>query len=159
MRCITLAGARSAVRHRGDMMIVAASSAEIRMQHASIVALRPATCLLNWTIFRRALALIPLASPLNSRTRLNGMSRLPSTTDVIEPPRPVRFVPNRHRVALAHSGNPAFRRPSINSVEFFGTRAISADIVKAGSISSTRAAASCASASRPRWAKADARQR
>jgi hypothetical protein len=59
-----------------------------------------------------------------------------------------------------HSGNPAFRRPSINSSTFFlGSRAISADIVKAGSISSTRAAASCASASRPRWAKADARQR
>src|SRR6266403_1294914 len=59
----------------------------------------------------------------------------------------------------AYSGNPAFRRPSINSFEFLGTRAICADIVKAGSISSTRAAAACASASRPRWAKADARPR
>ena len=39
------------------------------------------------------------------------------------------------------------------------TRPILADIVKAGSTSSRRAAASRASASRPRWAKADARQR
>ena len=59
----------------------------------------------------------------------------------------------------SYSGNPAFRRPSINSFAFDSPpRAIYADIVKAGSISSTRAAASCASASRPRWAKADARQ-
>src|SRR6266702_2173465 len=41
----------------------------------------------------------------------------------------------------AYSGNPAFRRPSINSFEFLGTRAICADIVKAGSISSARDAA------------------
>ena len=62
--------------------------------------------------------------------------------------------------APGYSGNPAFRRPSINSFAFeYPPRAINADIVKAGSISSTRAAASCASASRPRWAKADARQR
>jgi hypothetical protein len=62
--------------------------------------------------------------------------------------------------APGYSGNPAFRRPSINSFAFgCPPRVINADIVKAGSISSTRAAASCASASRPRWAKADARQR
>ena len=62
--------------------------------------------------------------------------------------------------APGYSGNPAFRRPSINSFAFdCPPRAINADIVKAGSISSTRAAASRASASRPRWAKADARQR
>ena len=65
-----------------------------------------------------------------------------------------------YETAHAHSGNPAFRRPSINSFAFDSPpRAIYADIVKAGLISSTRAAASCASASRPRWAKADARQR
>ena len=67
---------------------------------------------------------------------------------VIRSPRPY--------CAPGYSGNPAFRRPSINSFTFLGPRAINADIVKAGSISSTRAAASCASASRPRWAKADA---
>ena len=61
------------------------------------------------------------------------MSRLPSTTDVIGPPRHVRFVPNRHRVALAHSGNPAFRSPSINSFAFdCPPRAIHADILKDG---------------------------
>ena len=60
----------------------------------------------------------------------------------------------------AHSGNPAFRRPSINSFAFdCPPRAIAADIVKAGSISSRRVAASRASASRPRWALADARTR
>jgi hypothetical protein len=43
----------------------------------------------------------------------------------------------------AHSGNPAFRRPSISSFEFdCPPRAINADIVNAGSSSSTRAAAS-----------------
>ena len=64
------------------------------------------------------------------------------------------------RAHHAHSGNPALRRPSICSFAFDSPpRAIYADIVKAGSISSTRAAASRASASRPRWAKADARQR
>jgi hypothetical protein len=62
--------------------------------------------------------------------------------------------------STTHSGNPAFRRPSINSVAFdCAPRAIHADTVKAGSVSSRRAAASRASASRPRWAKADARQR
>jgi hypothetical protein len=61
--------------------------------------------------------------------------------------------------ARAHSGNPAFRRPSINRGEFdCPPRAIHAETVKVGSVSSTRAAASRASASRPRWARADARQ-
>src|SRR6478672_13140575 len=61
---------------------------------------------------------------------------------------------------IGQQGNPAFRRPSIYSFAFdCPPRAINADIVKAGSISSTRAAASRDSASRPRWAKADARQR
>jgi hypothetical protein len=59
-----------------------------------------------------------------------------------------------------HSGNPALRRPSISSFEFdCPPRAVHSEIVNAGSVSSTRAAASRASASRPRWAKADARQR
>jgi hypothetical protein len=59
-----------------------------------------------------------------------------------------------------HSGSPAFRRPSINSFEFdCPPRAIHVVIVKSGSTSSTRAAASRASASRPRWAKAEVRQR
>jgi len=61
------------------------------------------------------------------------------------------------RAHHAHSGNPALRRPSISSKNDSPPRAINADIVKAGSTSSKRAAASCASASRPRWAKADAR--
>jgi hypothetical protein len=66
--------------------------------------------------------------------------------------------PRRRKRARAHSGNPAFRRPSVNSFAFDRPpRAIHADIVKAGSTSSIRAAASRASASRPRWAKADAR--
>jgi hypothetical protein len=60
----------------------------------------------------------------------------------------------------AHSGNPAFRSPSIISFAFVcPPRAIHADIVKTGSSPSRCAAASRASASRPRWAKADARQR
>jgi hypothetical protein len=68
--------------------------------------------------------------------------------------------PRRRKRARAHSGNPAFRRPSINSFALdCPPRAIHADIVKAGSVSSTRAAASRVSSSRPRWAKADARQR
>lgn len=85
--------------------------------------------------------------------------------DVLIPPNG-RFAPQgaitsrRHKPARAHSGNPAFRSPSINSFEFeCPPRAIYADIVKAGSCSNTRAAASRASTSRPRWAKADARQR
>jgi hypothetical protein len=58
------------------------------------------------------------------------------------------------------SGSPALRSPSVSSFAFVcPPRAIHADIVKAGSSASRRAAASCASASRPRWAKADARQR
>jgi hypothetical protein len=75
----------------------------------------------------------------------------------------MRFHPCAALAAFTHraySGNPAFRRPSINSFEFAcPPRAIQADIVKAGSSSSRRAAASRASASRPRWAKADARHR
>jgi hypothetical protein len=60
-----------------------------------------------------------------------------------------------------YSGNPALRKPSIISFALIDSwlRAIHANIVKAGSNSSTPAAASRASASRPRWAKADARQR
>ena len=66
----------------------------------------------------------------------------------------------RRTCARAHSGNPAFRRPSINSFKCDCLRRpILADIVKAGSVSSRRAAASRASPSRPRWAKADARQK
>ena len=60
----------------------------------------------------------------------------------------------------SYSGNPAFRSPSINSFAFdCPLRAIHPDIVKEGSTSSRRAAAFRASTSRPRWAKADARQR
>ena len=57
----------------------------------------------------------------------------------------------RRTRARAHSGNPAFRRPSINSFKCDCLRRpILADIVKAGSVSSRRAAASRASPSRPR---------
>jgi hypothetical protein len=67
---------------------------------------------------------------------------------------------HRQERAPAHSGNPAFRSPSSASFAFdCPPRAIHSDIVKAGSSSSTRAAASWASALRPRWANADARQR
>src|SRR6516165_1452883 len=62
-----------------------------------------------------------------------------------------------HRV---HSGNPAFRRPSIKRFHFEkAPRASHEEIVNVGSISSIRAAACRASASRSRWANADARQR
>jgi hypothetical protein len=97
-------------------------------------------------------------------------SALPLRADVAQRNRHVRFVrhnqthapqqsasirsPRRH---WSYSGNPAFRRPSINSFEVDSPRwATHADIVKAGSVSSRRAAASRASASRPRWAKAHA---
>ena len=68
---------------------------------------------------------------------------------------------SRQRWALgSYSGTPALRRPSIISFEFdWPPRSIHADIVKAGSSSAIRAIASRASASRPRWAKAEARQR
>jgi len=60
----------------------------------------------------------------------------------------------------SYSGNPAFRSPSVTSCAFdCPPQAIHPDIVTAGLTSSRRAAASRASASRPRWAKADARQR
>jgi len=61
------------------------------------------------------------------------------------------------RTSTAHSVSPASRNPSIISFAVFDSwlRPIHADIVKAGSISSMRAAASRASASRPKWAKAD----
>ncbi|OKO78267.1 hypothetical protein AC628_13685 [Bradyrhizobium sp. NAS96.2] len=47
------------------------------------------------------------------------------------------------QASTAHSVNPAFRKPSIISLAFIDSRlrAIHADIVKAGSISSIRAAA------------------
>src|SRR6202163_4036215 len=64
------------------------------------------------------------------------------------------------RLDVAHSGSPAFRSPSVSSVAFdCPPRAIHEEIVKAGSTSRRDAAASRASASRPRWAQADARQR
>src|ERR1700736_3988060 len=64
------------------------------------------------------------------------------------------------RLDVAHSGSPAFRSPSVSSVAFdCPPRAIHEEIVKAGSTSRRHDAASRASASRPRWAKADARQR
>ena len=58
-------------------------------------------------------------------------------------------------------GQPRFAITLDHQLRIFDSRlrAIHADIVKAGSISTARAAASRASASRPRWAKADARQR
>ena len=62
--------------------------------------------------------------------------------------------------STVYSGNPAFRRPSVTSCAFdCPPQALHPDIVKAGLTSSRRAAASRASASHPRWTKADARQR
>jgi hypothetical protein len=59
--------------------------------------------------------------------------------------------PRLHKRTRAYSGNPAFRRPSMYSFAFdVPPRVMNADIVKAGSTSSRRAAASRASASRPR---------
>src|ERR1700726_5166186 len=64
------------------------------------------------------------------------------------------------RLDVAHSGSPAFRSPSVSSVAFdCPPRAIHEETVKAGSTSRSHAAASRGSASRPRCAKADARQR
>jgi hypothetical protein len=94
-------------------------------------------------------------------------SGLPRSTDIQDARRHVSNVPNpdsctatkrgiysityRRTRARAHSGNPAFRRPSINSFKCDCLRRpILADIVKAGSVSSRRAAASRASPSRPR---------
>ena len=94
-------------------------------------------------------------------------SALPAGTEVVSRAHQVRKVPNpdsctatkrgiysityRRTRARAHSGNPAFRRPSINSFKCDCLRRpILADIVKAGSVSSRRAAASRASPSRPR---------
>jgi hypothetical protein len=46
----------------------------------------------------------------------------------------IRRKNSRAAVRRAHSGNPAFRRPSINTFEFeYPPRAINAEIVKAGS--------------------------
>ena len=116
------------------------------------------------------------SSPLGQSRRFDGHplpSGLPSTPDV----RPVGLhgqqrgnsrLARRRRVPLFdtswtlenYSGNPAFRRPSVISFAFdCPPRAIHEDIVNAGSVSSRRAAASRASTSRPRCAKADARQR
>ena len=102
-------------------------------------------------------------------------SGLPQLADILSARRHVSNVPlpgscpkqrkaysitSSARAHHAHSGNPAFRRPSVNSFMFdCAPRAIHPDTVNGGSNSSTRAAASWASASRPRWAKADARQR
>jgi hypothetical protein len=70
----------------------------------------------------------------------------------------VLLITSSARASTVHSGNPAFRRPSVTSCAFdCPLQAIHPD--KAGLTSSRRAAASRASASRPRWAKADARQR
>jgi hypothetical protein len=99
------------------------------------------------------------------------MSALGPVADLERDNRDVRFTPgsgHRQRWRLcrlwaisrrsitssqleSYSGNPAFRRPSINSFECDCLRRpILSDIVKAGSTSSRRAAASRASASRPR---------
>jgi hypothetical protein len=102
------------------------------------------------------------------RTHCEQMSSgLPLIADIARCSRHVGNVPNpdsctatkrgiysityRRTRARAHSGNPAFRRPSINSFKCDCLRRpILADIVKAGSVSSRRAAASRASPSRPR---------
>jgi hypothetical protein len=106
-------------------------------------------------------------SASSTSTALTGWSVLPRLADILrvirqvsKVPRAVIRSPRRHKTHPAHSGNPAFRSPSIVSFAFdCPPRAIHEEIVKAGSSSSRRAAASWASASRPRWAKAAARQR
>lgn len=61
----------------------------------------------------------------------------------------------RYNFARAHSGSPAFRSPSANSVAFeCPPRALHEEIVKAGSTSRRRAAAPRASSSRPPWVDA-----
>jgi len=63
----------------------------------------------------------------------------------------IRRQNSREAARRAHSGNPAFRRPSISSFAFVcPPRAIHVDIVKAGSSSSRRAAASRVCSSRLR---------
>jgi hypothetical protein len=103
-------------------------------------------------ILSRPTVLQSLPTPISLFT-LKGRSRRRGSQGRV-------FATGNEAAHPTHSGNPAFRRPSISSFEFVcPPRAIHADIVKAGSSSSRRAAASRASASRPRWAKADARQR
>jgi len=105
--------------------------------------------------------------------RATGKSALPSITDIVRQAvrsekcqllthapqqQGVLLITSSSRASTVHSGNPAFRRPSVTSCAFdCPLQAIHPD--KAGLTSSRRAAASRASASRPRWAKADARQR
>src|SRR6267154_6452080 len=105
----------------------------------------------------RALALFGRRPPQRVDSLVMPASENLHITGLMRRSRVSPFDPSR--TSESYSGNPAFRRPSINSFAFDSPpRAIYADIVKAGSISSTRAAASCASASRPRWSKADESQ-
>jgi hypothetical protein len=83
-----------------------------------------------------------------------GKMSLSNATGLKLPPRYTgpRVQPQgTRRYTGLHSGSPAFRRPSLISLVFdCPPRPIHADIVKAGSASSSRAAASRASMSRPR---------
>jgi hypothetical protein len=88
-------------------------------------------------------ALAPIADPGRASREVG----LVPTADSASCARSVRL----HKRTRAYSGNPAFRSPSINSFAFDSPlRAMNADIVKAGSTSSRRAAAARASASCPR---------
>jgi hypothetical protein len=90
------------------------------------------------------------AAPTCPKSANSKLTRRGKSPPMVSPPM---------RASTVYSGSPAFRRPSFNSFKCDCLRRpILADIVKAGSISSRRAAASRASASRSRWAKADARQ-
>ena len=103
---------------------------------------------------------------LGHEQKCSRSAALPPKGELIKPgsisrdgPKAAIRSPCRRECAWAHSGNPAFRSPSINSFAFDRPpRAMNSEIVKAGSTSSRCAAASRASASRPRWAKADTRQ-
>ena len=103
-------------------------------------AIQPAH-IIAWSLWRRAHQAVAQRPPTSKQ---NGNCNV----------RRFRHVSNSDGVFGTHT---AFRRPPIDSFMFaVPPRPIHADIVKAGSTSSRRAAASRASASRPRWAEAGA---
>ena len=123
-------------------------AAHLRRHRQRLLQMRPSPS----SVFPRWRSTV-LSGPPISLFALKGRSRRRGSQGRV-------FATGQEGIHRVHSGNPAFRRPSINSFEFAcPPRAINADIVNAGSTSSRCAAASRASASRPRWAKADARQR
>jgi hypothetical protein len=123
--------------------------------------LEPSTCLKaakNGSV--RARAARPFYPQVQTSSACPGMSVWCQLLTHAPQQQGVLLITSSSRASTVHSGNPAFRRPSVTSCAFdCPPQALHPDIVKAGLTSSRRAAASRASASRPRWAKADARQK